>query len=338
MYINSIFLQSPSYQYDSEKVSQILCNLQTSQESKSFISNRIRNSGIARRNFVLPLEKIITLQGQEQRAKIFAEELPRLFSSLKEKNNLAINPQAIITTSCTMPALPAHDLELIKVLDITTNPLRIPVYQHGCLGGVFSLALASKLEFSEIFVCSYELCSLLFQNNDEVAQMMGAILFGDGIGAAVVSKTPKQPLLKMLASADYVIPKSEQALGYSISDVATKLVLSPQVPILLKEYVPQFVNTFLAKHGLHVGELNALLCHPGGPKILDNVFEALKIPREKMESSYRVLREHGNMSSASIFFVIDDFFKKAKYRSGEYVLILGVGPGVSLEAILCQIP
>jgi alkylresorcinol/alkylpyrone synthase len=339
MYITEILLQSPQFKYDSSEIIRILEQNYKSPQAKDFILNRIANSGIQSRHFVRPLEEIVQLNGLQQRAEFFADALPNLFQELISKSKVKLNPQALITTSCTVPALPALDISLLNCLTLSSTPIRIPMYQHGCLGGVWSLALANKLEAEQTLICSYELCSLLFQAKVEtLTQMMAAVLFADGIGAAVISKEAQEPLLKIIASAEYLIPDSSKILGYDILDNATHLILSPQIPALLGTHFPEFIEKFLSSHNLDKSQIKQFLAHPGGRKILDNIKDNLSLGEEFFTSSYAILENFGNMSSASIFFVIDHFLKQGSYISSDYVLILGIGPGINLELVLCQIP
>ena len=339
IYLREILLELPEFKYDSNEISAILEKNYLSAEAKDFIAARISNSGIISRSFVRPLQEIIELDGQQKRSEIFENCLPKLFKQLLEKSKIDLNPQAVISTSCSVPSLPAMDLALLKYMNLDSFPIRIPVYQQGCLGGVWALSLANKLDCRESLICSYELCSLLFQPKTEtLTQMMGATLFADGIGAAVIDKEEKNSLLKIIASADFIIPESSKILGYNILDNATELVLSPQIPLLLSRYLPDFLKAFLSAHNLELTEIKHFLAHPGGLKIIDNIKDCLNLEKHSIGSSYAILEKHGNMSSASIFFVIDHFLKQADYSSGEFVIILGVGPGINLELLLCQIP
>lgn len=339
MYLTEVLLQCPEFKYDSCEISRILSDNYRTPEAKDFVATRIANSGIASRRFFNELEEIVKLNGLQQRSQIFDETLPTLFAQLLSKKKSVLRPDVVISTSCTVPALPAMDVGLIKNLALDYSPLRVPVYQHGCLGGVWALALANKLKAEQTLVCSFELCSLLFQAKTETAtQMMGAVLFADGIGAAIISDNPKNSLLNIVASADFIIPDSTKVLGYNILDASTQLVLSPQIPSLLSTYFPSFIEAFLNSRNLNKSDIKHFLVHPGGLKILDNIKDSLLLKRQDLESSYAVLQEYGNMSSASIFFVIDHFIKLKEFSSGDYVLVLGVGPGINLELVLCQIP
>jgi len=339
MYLTEIILQSPEFQYESSEVVEILSRNYSSPAAKDFISTRIFNSGICKRSFVVPLEQIVELDGLQQRAQIYSSALPAMFEKLLAKSRIALSPNAVISSSCSVPTLPAMDIALIELLKLPHSPLRIPVYQHGCLGGVWALALAAKLNLPQTFVFSYELCSLLFQARSEtLTQMMGAVLFADGAAGAVINKSPQDSMLNIIASSDFLIPNSSRILGYDILDTATQLVLSPQIPALLSEFFPPFVSSFLASNGLVLEQVKHFLIHPGGKKILDNLKDSLGLCSKSVESSYATLEAHGNMSSASIFFVLDHFLKKKEYLSSDYVLMFGIGPGINLQLVLCQLP
>ena len=199
----------PEFCYQTEEIIKALKNQNISPDEQELLQRLFLHSGIKQRNFCLPLEKLQKITGNEQRSEIFRNVGIKLCTDLLKKLSLNFDLKTIthlISTSCTIPVVPALDAELIPLAGLSPNLKRIPIFQHGCIAGAIGLSLANDLASKgNILLLSLELCSLLFpktENNPEV--ILGNSLFADGVACAVIS--PTEMKFKILAT---VAPRHE---------------------------------------------------------------------------------------------------------------------------------
>jgi alkylresorcinol/alkylpyrone synthase len=219
------------------------------------------------------------------------------------------------------------------------------MYQHGCVGGAVGLSLANKLVKATgepSAVVSLELCSLIHQGEDlSRGSLVGSAIFGDGAGCAVITPEPVSGVsaIQILGASSYLIPGTEQLIGYQILDDGTHLKLDKEVVLNLINHVPGAVQIFLETQGLESTDIDAWLLHPGSAKIVESLEQGLGLRPEATRWTWEVLTRQGNMSSASVFFVLAEYLKDREREQGPRgkggkALMLGVGPGISLELVL----
>lgn len=199
------------------------------------------------------------------------------------------------------------------------------------------LSLANKFaRHGQIaMLTSVELCSLVFQPTDvSPGHLVGAALFGDGAASALI--TPHDTGLRIVDTLSYLIPDTRHLMGYDILDTGMHLRLDKELPKNLALTVPDLVHGFLASHSLRAADINWWLFHPGGVKILGYLEQAFSLEARQCPWSRQVLREVGNLSSATILFVIKEFMDSQVAAPGDYALAVGIGPGLTIELILLQ--
>jgi alkylresorcinol/alkylpyrone synthase len=246
----------------------------------------------------------------------------------------------IITISCTGVMIPSLDAHLINDLGFRSDVRRLPITELGCAAGAAALARAWEflrgLPEATVLIVAVELPSLTFQRGDfSQANLISSVLFGDGAAAAVVTGRPaKGP--RILDTESYLFPQSLDAMGFDLKETGFHIVLSKDVPQMIREKIKGLVNSFLERHSLRQEQLSRFLLHPGGQKLLLYMEEELGLSREDTQFSWDVLREYGNLSSASVFFVLHECLNKRDTRAGEYGLLAAFGPGFSAEMALLQ--
>jgi alkylresorcinol/alkylpyrone synthase len=187
-----------------------------------------------------------------------------------------------------------------------------------------------------------ELCSLTLQREDlSVANIIASGLFGDGAAAVLIGGAAKPGTQasrgpRVLATRSVFYPDTERAMGWDVVDSGFKVVLSPQVPELVRARIGGDVDAFLAARGLSRRDIRHWVCHSGGPKVLEAVEGALELPQDALERSWRSLHDVGNLSSASVLFVLGDLLDDGAARPGELGLLLAMGPGFCSELVLLQ--
>jgi alkylresorcinol/alkylpyrone synthase len=238
-----------------------------------------------------------------------------------------------------VPLIPAVDTYLVERMGFRPDVARVPCYQAGCAGGIWGLNMARLLTatYDRVLVVSTELCSLVFQpRNQSRGNLVGAAIFGDGSAAAVVTRS-QDTGMTLLAHQSHLLPGTRYLMGYDIEDTGAHLRLDKELPSKLVDVVPGLVNSFLEKHGLSKEQVSWWLFHPGGTKILSFLDEVLALNSSQSVWSGEVLRTVGNLSSATILIVIERFLQSKTAKPGDLALVMGIGPGLTIELMLARV-
>lgn len=302
-----------------------------------------RASGTESRSYVLPLPEILKLNGQGDRASLFFEYgLPLACQAVESAlTKSEMNPgdiDGLIFTSCTCPLIPSLDTELLQRMGFSPSVKRVPMYQQGCAGGVVGLSLAHRLSSlgENILLVSVELCSLLFRLKESSnVHLLGSALFADGAAASIISND--RPGLKILGSQSHLIPKTGHLMGYDIKDDGAHLKLDRTLPDRLQVVLPGVVQSFLTSLELSKEDFPWWVIHPGGVKILDGIAKLLELKMEQCSWSYDVLSKIGNMSSATVQFVLSDCLNSTQVKPGEKIMMIGIGPGLTIELVAFEV-
>lgn len=305
----------------------------------------IDNSQVKRRFFVHPVDYIIQPRPLSQISQEYREHallLGRTVASdcLERAGMTPDQIDMIITVSCTGFMIPSLDAYLINELGFRPNTRRLPITELGCAGGAGALARASEFirafPDSAVLVIAVEIPSLTFQRGDiSQANLISAVLFGDGAAAAVATgRRARGP--QILGAASHLFPHSIDAMGFDLKDSGFHIVLSKEVPQLIRDHIKELTHCFLARYGLSREQISAFILHPGGQKLLSYIEEELGLRRDQTQFSWDVLSDCGNLSSVSVLFVLHEWLTKRNLASGEYGLMAAFGPGFSSEMLLLQ--
>ncbi|MHB1096560.1 MAG: type III polyketide synthase [Gemmatimonadaceae bacterium] len=242
--------------------------------------------------------------------------------------------------STTGIATPGIDARLVNRLGFRPNVRRTPIFGLGCVAGAAGIARASDylraFPGQRALLVSVELCSLTMQHADtSIANVIASGLFGDGAAAAILS-ADDGPGPRVVATDAVFYPDTELIMGWDVVDSGFKLRLSPQVPVMAREHVGGDVTRFLTAHGLARPDIAQWVAHTGGPKVLEAFQEALDLPTGALDRSWKSLRAVGNLSSASVLFVLDDLLRSGTARRGDRGVLLAMGPGFCTEMALLQ--
>jgi alkylresorcinol/alkylpyrone synthase len=183
-----------------------------------------------------------------------------------------------------------------------------------------------------------ELCSLTLQRDDaSVANVIATGLFGDGAAAVVLgggARGGPRAGPRVVATRSAFYPDTEWVMGWDVVDSGFKVVLSAEVPRVVEEHIGADVDAFLADQGLSRGRIRHWIAHTGGPRVLEAFRAALALPPEAIARSFRSLEEVGNLSSASVLFVLADLLEAGEAREGDLGLLAAMGPGFASELVL----
>jgi alkylresorcinol/alkylpyrone synthase len=227
-------------------------------------------------------------------------------------------------------------------MGLRSDVKRTPIFGLGCVGGAAGIARAA--DYLRAFpgqlavLLSVELCSLTLQKKDlSVANIIASGLFGDGAAAVVIAGGARAGAGPRVVDTESVFYRAtEDVMGWEIVDSGFKVVLSARVPQVVAEHVGQDVDRFLAAHGLGRRDIRHFIAHTGGPKVLRAFEAALALPEGALERSWHSLRTVGNLSSASVLFVLRDLLAAGVARDGDYGLLAAMGPGFCSELVLLR--
>jgi alkylresorcinol/alkylpyrone synthase len=338
----------PPHYYDQEA---LLGALETVWSRHHYNLDRLRllhrNVLVGGRHLALPLGEYETLDtwGKANSAWIrIAQEVGEqaVRDALGRAHLSVEDVDALLFATVTGISTPSIDALLMNRLRLSPRVRRTPIFGLGCVAGAAGISQAAdyvKAYPDRIAVLlSVELCSLTFQRGDvSIPNLIASGLFGDGAAAVVVAgsaRTAEGP--RIVATRSVFYPDSEDVMGWSVEDGGFRVVLSADVPLVVLRYLARDVDCFLGEHGLERRDISTWISHPGGPKVLLAVQQALGLTDEALESSWRSLREIGNLSSASVLMVLHDVINSRALSRGSYGLLMAMGPGFCAELVLLQ--
>ena len=237
-------------------------------------------------------------------------------------------------------ATPSLDVTIINQLGFRADIRRLPLFGLGCAGGAAGIALCNSLASTrasaKVLLVAVEINSLTFQPDDLTkSNLVATSLFGDG-AAAVLFSAESDGLVNILNSVSLLKPDTDHLMGWDFVDTGFRVVFSRAVPQTIMDMMPDALGKVIDGRNIGLEDIDAFIFHPGGKRILEAYEKILGRHREDFASNYGVLDRYGNMSSATVLFVLDDVLRKAGRRTGDYGLLAAFGPGFSAEATLVQ--
>src|SRR6202030_1711507 len=274
------------------------------------------NSRIDRRYSLFPVDYLVETRSLTQRNSEYREHAIVLARKVAEEalaraNRTAADVDMIITVSCTGFMIPSVDAYLAPEMGFRPDVRRLPITELGCAAGAVGLTRAWEFIRANpgktALLIAVELPTLTFQRRDmSQANLISCALFGDGAAAAVVTGAPgSRPAI--LDSQSYLFPSSIDAMGFELQDSGFHIVLSREVPQLIREKIGALVDCMLSRQALTREQIRAFVLHPGGQKLLSFMEQELGLCACQTQPSWDVLRDYGNVSSASVLFVLHLF-------------------------------
>jgi len=304
-----------------------------------------QNAGVETRYSVIPIEEMLTERGFSERNALYTRHAKELgeeaLRGLFERSGIEpLEIDLFISVSCTGFMIPSLDAYLMNRFHFRNDVRRLPITELGCAAGVASLIIASDYirayPDSKVLILSVELCTLNFQPTDKSADhIISAAIFGDG-GAAAIVAGESDSGLHILKTATRFFPETLDFMGFNVEPSGFHIFLSPQIPRFIQANLLSQIEPILSESRFKIEEIDAWLFHPGGVRILEAIEKALDINREKLEESRSVLRNYGNLSSATIFFVIERYLQGQKKTRGAHQFVGAVGAGFELDSILME--
>lgn len=249
----------------------------------------------------------------------------------------------LVVVCCTGMYAPGLDVDLVKMLSLSTNVQRTGVNFMGCYAAFNALKVAdafckADVKAKVLVVCT-ELCSLHFQKVATEDNLLANALFADGSAAVLVEgETTATPRLRLESFCNELAIEGEGDMAWAIGDLGFEMKLSTYVPDIIKSGIARLTATLLKNIGSDISAIRFFAIHPGGRKILESIEDALGIDKEKNAPAYRVLKNYGNMSSPTVLFVLKDIFDGlTPEHNDQPILSFAFGPGLTLESMVLRI-
>jgi alkylresorcinol/alkylpyrone synthase len=305
-----------------------------------------RNAQVSGRHLALPIDAYEKLDSFGTANDAFiarAAPLAELSTcdALERAGLSAQDVDAVFSVSVTGIAAPSIEARLANRIGLRSDVKRIPIFGLGCVAGTAGIARAAdyvKAYPKQVaLLVSVELCSLTLQRGDlSIANVVASGLFGDGSAAAlVVGSERAEPGPRVVATRSVLYPDTERVMGWDVTGEGFRIVLSGEVPDVVRRHLRKDVDRFLGEQGLTLDDVDRFICHPGGPKVLEAFEDALDQPREVFALTWRSLSELGNLSSASVLMVLRDTLELGD-PPGTRGLMISMGPGFCSELALLE--
>jgi alkylresorcinol/alkylpyrone synthase len=357
MRIASVGTAFPPHRYPQEVITEALKDRMQDKLEIPAVMNRLHsNCGVDFRHIMFPLDTLGTISGFGPMNDLWIKGALQLGQEAIRKalDHVGLEPSdisAIFFTSVTGIACPSIDARLVNLMGFRKDIKRIPIFGLGCVAGAAGMARA--VDYVKAFpkqyalLLSVELCSLTWQENDySMANLVACGLFGDGAAAVVLAgeETPhaerptsvKNPCPRVLDTRSTFYPDTEHLMGWNINQSGFNIVLSADVPDLVCRELRGTVENFLADNDLSMGQICSFIFHSGGPKVLKAMESSLNLPPYALSASWNSLRQRGNLSSASVLTVMQDFLLNRPGSPGCYSMIGAMGPAFCSELLLLQ--
>lgn len=348
----------PEHRYTQDEITPAFARQMLRGEVNEKVVERFHtNACVESRHLALPLERYAELADFTESNDAFIEAGVELGAravtdALKAVGLTPQDVDLIISATVTGLAVPSLDARVAALTGMRPDVVRVPLVGLGCVAGAAGVArlhdyLRGRPDGVAVLM-AVELCSLTLQRDDaSTANLVASGLFGDGAAAVVavgreraeeLDVSPAAPQPDVLATRSRLYPDSERAMGWDVGAGGLKIVLDSSVPSLVNRHVGGDVRGFLSDHGLSQDDIEWYVAHPGGPKVLEAMQDALGVGREALQVTWDSLARIGNLSSASVLHVLADTLADRPPRPGSYGLMLAMGPGFCSELVLLRAP
>lgn len=299
------------------------------------------NAEIDERHSCVPIDWYLEPHGFGERNRLFLKHAVDLLeeAALKALTQAGLSTadvDGVVAVTSSGIATPSLDALIIERLQLRRDTIRLPVFGLGCAGGVLGLARAAQMVRAEpgkrFLYLVVELCGLTFRHADRSkSNVIATALFGDGAAAAVVSAIDEGPLLR--GSSEHTWPGSLDIMGWDVRDDGLAVVFSRDIPTWARKYMREPAEAFLAGFGLTLENIDSFVAHPGGAKVIEGLEEAFRQPRGALVHSRDTLRQYGNMSAATVMFVLERALSEGTAKKH---LISALGPGFTAGFLLME--
>ena len=345
--IISVAKQLPKYTRETKDIIPYL-NLWLAGQEERFQRKVIKlfdNAGVDRRYSIMDAEAVFSNTSFEDKNDIYSREVinlgeQALLNSLEKAHLQPTDIDFIITVSCTGIMIPSLDAYLINRLQMRQDIVRLPVTEMGCVAGVSGIIYAKNFlkahPNKRAAVIAVESPTATFQLDDySMANIVSAAIFGDGAASVILSSYEDEKGPQIIDEGMYHFYDAEQMMGFKLVNTGLQMILDKTVPETISNHFPNIVHPFLERNHLSIGDVNHLIFHPGGKKIVQTVEELFGSMGKNIDDTKEVLKLYGNMSSATVLYVLERFMDR-NLPKDDMGLMLSFGPGFTAQRILLK--
>ncbi|MNX22632.1 Alpha-pyrone synthesis polyketide synthase-like Pks11 [compost metagenome] len=345
--IKTVTKQLPKYSRTTEEILPFLDSWLNGQDERFIrkVKKIFEGAAVDKRYSIMDPIDVFTKTSFEERNDIYVREVIDLGKKVLEKalKKADWKPETldyIITVSCTGIMIPSLDAYLINSLQLRQDIVRLPVTEMGCAAGISGIIYAKNFlkanPGKRAAVIAVESPTATFQLDDfSMANVVSAAIFGDGAACVLLSSRDDDQGPEILAEEMYHFYDNIHMMGFKLTNSGLQMVLDIEVPETIAAHFPGIIHPFLEKNNLKMVDVNHLIFHPGGKKIIQTVETLFSDMEKNIDDTKEVLRLYGNMSSATVLYVLERIMDQ-KAEEGEIGLMLSFGPGFSAQRVLLR--
>ncbi len=338
----------PKYKYHTAEIIETADHLWLSHKDpkdRKMALKIFHGAEIDTRYSVVPLEEAFTKTTFEAKNNIYIKECIQLGvevlkKALDEANLKATDIDVIITTSCTGFMIPSMDAHIVNQLKMRQDIHRLPVTEMGCAGGTSALIYANQYVKAnpgiKVAIVSVEAPSLTFQHDDmSMENLVSTAIFADGAACVILGDKSAELKPEIVDTSMYHFPETANLMGYHLQNTGLKIILDRDIPDTIDSHFKHIFYPFLDKNKLRPEDIHHYMFHPGGKKIITSVDKFISQFGKDISISKNILKEHGNMSSATILHILEKFMLQ-KNNKDDLGYMLAFGPGFMAQSLLVR--
>jgi predicted naringenin-chalcone synthase len=345
--IISVAKKLPKYSKETKDIIPFVKNWMSGQDDrfKRKVLKLFKGSGVKRRYSIMDAKEVFSKSSFEDKNNIYMKEVTKLAElslqkSLKKVNLLPSDIDYIITVSCTGFMIPSLDAYLINSLQMRQDIVRLPVTEMGCVAGVSGIIYGKNFlkanPNKRAAVVSVEAPTATFQLEDfSMENIVSAAIFGDGAASVILSSYEEDKGPKIMDEGMYHFYNSIDIMGFKLVNTGLRMILDKKVPETISNHFKLIIYPFLERNNLKIEDINHLIFHPGGKKIVQTIEDLFKSLDKNLDTTKEILKLYGNISSATVLYVLERFMEEDRQK-GERGLMLSFGPGFSAQRILLE--
>ncbi len=345
--ITTVAKQLPKYFKETHEILPFLDQWLAGQDKRfqRKVSKIFENAAVDKRYSIMEPAEVFTATSFEDKNAIFVREVIQLGEKVLQKaldkaDWKPTDVDFLITVSCTGIMIPSLDAYLINLLQMRQDVVRLPVTEMGCAAGISGILYAEQFlkanPGKRAVVVAVESPTATFQLDDySMANIVSAAIFGDGAACVLLSSEEDAIGPEVIASEMYHFFDAEEMMGFELTNNGLKMILDQQVPETIAAHFPQIIHPFLDKNNLKIEDIDHLVFHPGGRRIVETVEGLFGSMGKNIDDTKEVLKQYGNMSSATVLYVLERFMDK-NLPKGDLGLLLSFGPGFSAQRVLLR--
>jgi len=345
--IISVAKELPAYSRTTEEIIPLVDGWLYGQEERFVkkVKKIFEGAAVDKRYSIMEPEEVFTATSFEDKNDIYTREVIELGEQVLTKalKKAGWEPESldyIITVSCTGIMIPSLDAYLVNRMKLRQDIIRLPVTEMGCAAGISGIIYATNFLKANVgkraAVIAVESPTATFQLNDySMPNIVSAAIFGDGAACCLLSSDEDDSGPEVLDGQMYHFYEAEHMMGFKLTNSGLQMVLDIEVPETIASHFDNIIHPFLNQNNLKIQDIEHLIFHPGGKKIINTVEELFSGMGKNIDDTKEVLKLYGNMSSATVLYVLERIMDK-KPQKGEKGLMLSFGPGFSAQRVLLQ--